>query len=292
MADPAIQKHLLRAVLALPRPVLRAASGGKAVYMGGRTLDPRFQFLIHAVRHYASTEGLSEDKARQARAQQLALVAGRREPGVRYEDIAVTGPRGGIPARVYRSAEQDPEMALIVYVHSGDELEEGFELCDAFCSIIARYAHAPVLAILRHPTTERRFQMCLEDVIAAYRWGRDNAASFGAPEGFAAIGGELIGGTFAAILCQELRRQGEPQPSLQLLVYPWVDMSSDSPSMREYADATMPVQDSEPWSADRFLGPENDPADPKVSPLKAGDSVRPSPRGDRHGGLRSPGRPG
>ena len=63
MADPAIQKHLLKAVLALPRPVLRAASGGRAVYVGGRTLEPRFQFLIHAARHYASLEGLSDQMA-------------------------------------------------------------------------------------------------------------------------------------------------------------------------------------------------------------------------------------
>src|SRR5581483_6138781 len=74
MADPAIQKHLLTAVLSLPKPVLRAASGGRAGYVGGRTLDPRFQFLVHAAKHYASTEGLPEDKARQTRAQQLALM--------------------------------------------------------------------------------------------------------------------------------------------------------------------------------------------------------------------------
>ena len=104
MADPAIQKQLLKAVLSLPKPVLRAASGGRAIYVGGRTLDPRFQFLVHAARHYASTEGLPEEKARQARALQLALVAGKREPGVQLQDLSIDGPRGPIPARLKTAA--------------------------------------------------------------------------------------------------------------------------------------------------------------------------------------------
>ena len=271
MADPAIQKHLLKAVLALPRPVLRAASGGRAVYVGGRTLEPRFQFLIHAAKHYGSTEGLPDDKAREARAQQMALVTGRREPGVRHEDLILDGPHGPIDARVYRPEAQDPDMPLIVYAHGGETLDGGFENNDAFCSILARCGHAPVLAMPRHPSPDRRFRACLDDVQFAYRWGRDNAAGFDAPAGVAAIAGESIGGGFAALVCQELKRRGEPQPKLQLLLYPWVDMSSHSPSMTDYADTTVAPQDGGSWEAGRFLGPEDDPADPKCSALRCLD---------------------
>ena len=268
MADPAIQKSILRAVLSLPPPILRAAAGGKAVYVGGRTLEPRFQFLIHAARHYTSMEGLSDEKARETRAQQLALVSGRREPGVRHEDHSVDGPKGPIRTRLYRHADQDPALPLMVFAHDG---ADGFESCDAFCSILARCGHAPVLAIACQPGAERRFTACLGDVRAVFRWGRDHAARFGAPAGLAAIGGDSIGGGYAAILCQEQKRLGEPQPSMQLLVYPWVDLSSETPSMSDYADAVLPAQDMEPWAADRFLGPQDDPSDPLVSPLKAED---------------------
>jgi acetyl esterase len=270
MADPAIQKHLLKAVLSLPKPVLRAASGGRAVYVGGRTLDPRFQFLVHAAKHYASVEGLSEDKARQTRAQQMALVAGKREPGVRLEDTVLESPRGPLAARLYRGAEQDPDMPLIVYAHAGEDSDELFESCDAFCSILARCARAPVLAVPCLPTPERRFCACYEDVLFAYRHARDNASHFGAPEGFAAIAGDSIGGAFAAILCQELKDKGEPQPSLQLLLYPWVDLSSESGFMQDYAEATL-ARETEPGAADRYLSPEDDPGDCRVSPAKATD---------------------
>ena len=269
MADPGIQKTILRAVLSLPRPVLRAASGCRAVYVGGRTLDPRFQFLLHAARHYASVHGLSEEKARETRAQQLALVVGRREPGVRHEDVTIEGPRGLITARLHRHPDQHPDMAVMVYVHGGQGLTGEVDSCDPFCSILSRCGHAPVLSIRAQPSAERRFSACAEDVLAVYRWARDHAVRFGAPEGFAAIGGDGIGAAFAALACQELKRLGEPQPSLQLLIYPWVDLSSETRSMTDYADSTIEAQDAEPWTADRFLGPEDDPADPRVSPLKA-----------------------
>ena len=271
MADTAIQKQLLKAVLSLPCPVLRAASGGRAVYVGGRTLEPRFQFLIHAARHYGSVQGLSDEKARETRCQQMALVAGRSEPGVEASDISIEGPRGPITARLYRHPDQDPRMPLLVYAYGGDGLDEGFEACDPFCSIMARCGHTPVLAVPCWPTPERPFKTCMEDITAAYRWGRANASRLGAPEDFAAIGGESIGGAFAALLCQDLRRLGEPQPALQLLIYPWVDLSSDSPSMSDYAEAAIHARDAAPWIGERFLEPGDDPAEPRISPLRASD---------------------
>ena len=45
MADAAFQKFQLRVILSLPAPILRALAGGGVVYKGGRTLDPRLQFL-------------------------------------------------------------------------------------------------------------------------------------------------------------------------------------------------------------------------------------------------------
>ena len=41
MADPAVQKAILKVMLSLPSPVLRMMSGGGVVWQGGRTLDPR-----------------------------------------------------------------------------------------------------------------------------------------------------------------------------------------------------------------------------------------------------------
>ena len=271
LADPIIQRQLLKAVLSLPSPVLRVAAGGKAVHVGDRALDPRFQFLIHAAKRYASTGGLSDEQAQKTRSQQFAIVAGEREPGVTLEDLSIPASGGDIAARLYRSTDQHDDMALLVYVHGLEANEtEGFESCDAFCSILARCGHAPVLAITCRPNAERPFRACLEVVRSAYRYGLDNAARFGAPARVAAIAGDSIGGAFAALLCQALKRRGEAQPALQLLVYPWLDLAAGSTSKDLYDEATLPAQDVEAWAAG-FLGPQDDPADPAVSPLRADD---------------------
>ncbi|HZZ88443.1 MAG TPA: alpha/beta hydrolase fold domain-containing protein, partial [Caulobacteraceae bacterium] len=109
------------------------------------------------------------------------------------------------------------------------------------------------------------------DVLAAYRWARANGSRFGAPAGAAAIGGHAIGGNFAAVICQELRRHGEPQPALQLLIYPIVDVASETPSMVTYADAYPLSRQLMTWFMGHYLGPEDDPADPRLSPIKAAD---------------------
>ena len=67
---------------------------------------------------------------------------------------------------------------------------------------------------------EHRFPTGLEDMLGAYSWARDNIARLGAPAGKVAMGGGSMGGNFAAVVVQEMKRCGEPQPALQLLIYP------------------------------------------------------------------------
>jgi acetyl esterase/lipase len=124
-----------------------------------------------------------------------------------------------------------------------------------------------VLSVDYRLAPEHRFPAGLEDVLAAYRWGRDNAARFGAPAGRCAIGGDSMGGNFAAVICQALERAGEPQPDLQLLVYPCVDVACESASMTTYADAfplSRPLMD---WFIGHYMGPQDDPKDLRLSPL-------------------------
>ena len=267
LADPVIQRQLLKAVLSLPPPVLRVASGGKAVHVGERALDPRFQFLIHAAKRYASSETPSDSQAQKTR----SVWAGQREPGVELEDLEIPTAAGPIAARLYRSDGQHQPLAAMLYVH-GLEADEGdgFESCDAFCSILARCGRATVVAITCRPCARRPFAGCLDAVGDAYRFVADNAAGFGAPEGRAAIAGDSIGGAFASLLCQQQSQRGEPQPALQLLVYPWLDLSAGSTSKELYGDVTLPAQDVEAWAAG-FLGSQDDPGDPAISPLKARD---------------------
>ena len=265
------QRLILRKLLSLPAPVLRLMSGGGVVYQGGRTLDPAFQFLAAQARGQPSMTAMSPPEARRANRAALAVLTADREPAVRVEALTIEGPQAPIPARAYRPDNQDPHVPLLVFAHFGGGVIGDLDTSEAFCSILAGIARCPVLSVDYRLAPEHRFPAGLEDALFAYRWGRDNARRFGAPEGIAAVGGDSMGGNFAAVVCQELRAAGEPQPSLQLLVYPCVDVACQSASMTTYAEAFPLSRAMMDWFMGHYLGPKDSPDDPRLSPLRARD---------------------
>ena len=271
MPAPALNRWMLKTALRLPSPILRAFSGGASVHRGGRTLDPRFQFLgAVALPPQSSLPDTVED-ARRAAAHSLALVAGDTEPGVRIEALSIEGPGGPLPLRAYRPAHADPAAPLLVYGHAGGGVIGDLEACHAACSIIAATTRAAVLSVEYRLAPEHRFPAGLEDMVAAWRWARDNADRFGALNSAAAIGGDSRGANFAAVLCQEMKRIGGPQPALQLLIYPPLDVASEAPSMVMYGDGLFASRARRSWLQDNYLGSHTDPADPRLSPGRTTD---------------------
>jgi acetyl esterase/lipase len=271
MADPAVQKVILRILLGLPRPILRTLAGGGVVHVGGRTLDARFQFLAAQGAKGPALSAFPADVARAGSAQSLLPVQGSVEAGVRIEALAVPGADGDVAARAYHPQDQDPDAPLMVYAHFGGGVIGDLDTCEVFCSILAKVARCPVLSVDYRLAPEHRFPAGLEDMLAAYRWARDNSARFGAPAGRVAVGGDSMGGNFAAIIAQEMKRAGEPQPVVQLLIYPALDVASDSPSMTTYANAYPLSRATMEWFMGHYMGPEDSPTNPRLSPGRESD---------------------
>lgn len=269
MASAAAQRLIARAMLSLPAPILRLMAGGVVVYRGGRTLDPRLQFLAAQARKGPAAETQTPEDARRGELSGIAVLTGDLEPGVRCEPLTVPGGAGDIPARLYRPDDQDPAAPLMVWAHMGGGVIGGLETSHCVCGLLARITRGPVLSVDYRLAPEHRFPAGLEDMLAAYRWAREQAERFGATG--VAIGGDSMGGNFAAIVCQELRRAGEPQPALQLLVYPCTDAASDSASMTTYADAFPLTSGMMAWFMSHYLNPDDDPASVRLSPLREAD---------------------
>lgn len=271
MARSGVRRTILKAILSLPPPVLRLMAGGGVVYEGGRTLDPRLQFLAAAARRERGLPAMTPEEARIASADGLAAVSGPLEPGVRIENLAIPGPRREIAARAYLPLVQDPQAPAMTWAHMGGGVIGDLGTSEAFASLLSKVARAPVISVDYRLAPENRFPAGLEDVQAAWRWTRDNAARFGAPAGRAAIGGDSMGANFAAVVAQEARRAGEPQPDLQLLAYPCVDVASETASMTTYDEAWPLDRATMDWFMQHYMGPDADPADPRLSPLRADD---------------------
>ena len=78
-----------------------------------------------------------------------------------------------------------------------------------------------------------------------------------------------MGGNFAAIIAQEQR--GKRAPVMQLLIYPGLDLVSDTPSMHDFADAFPLTAETVDFFMKNYLPPGADPSDPRISPGRTQD---------------------
>jgi acetyl esterase/lipase len=269
MADLAFQRLLLKAVLSTPDPILRLLSGGGVIYRGGRTLEPKFQFLWKAWRKPRLIEDVSPEEARLGWSALVRTCGFKPSAAVRTETLLLDGPGGPMTTRLYSPPDQDPGAPMLVFLHAGSGVVGDLDASDGFATQLAAISRAPVLAPDYRLAPEHRFPAGFEDALFAYRWARDNASRYGARG--AAVGGESMGAGFAAAICQTLKQAGEPQPALQLLVCPILDAISDSQSMQTYADVWPMSVDTLKWIFGHYLGPEADPFDPRLSPFRAKD---------------------
>ena len=269
MASVAVQRFVARTLLSLPTPILRLMSGGGTTHVGGRTLDPRLQFLAARGRTAPPIKSLSPQDVRRGEIAGLAAVSAGLERGVTCTTLSVPEAVGDIPARLYRPARQDASAPLMVWAHMGGGVIGTLDTSHGFCGVLAQITRAPVLSVDYRLAPEHRFPAGLEDMLAAFRWARDQAATFGATG--VAIGGDSMGGSFAAIICQELKRGGEDQPVLQLLMYPCTDVASETMSMATYAEAFPLNRAMMDWFMGHYMPANADPADPRLSPGREDD---------------------
>ncbi len=265
-----LRKMLVHLALSRSDEALIKASGGNPRTVRGMTLDPRFQFLEAQARQRAIP--WEQQTVASLRAQTeagAALFGGPKVPGVRTEKVYITGRSHSVPARLYLPTVRDNSAAMLVYFHFGGGVIGSLEVCHRLCGLIAREAGAPVLSVDYRLAPEFKFPTGLEDCIAAYNWAVDNASRYGAAVGKAAVGGDSMGGNFAAIIAQEFKKSRPPV--LQLLIYPGVDFTSETPSMHDFADAWPLTAETVGFFVRHYLPEGVDPANPRVSPGRVED---------------------
>lgn len=265
-----LRRTLAQLALSRSEAALLKASGGEPRTVRGMTLDPRFQFIEATARQRpADWDAMTPQRLREAANLATATFGGTAVGGVRIEKVYVTGRSHSVPCRLYLPTVRDNSAAMMVYYHFGGGVIGTLEDCHRLCSMIAKEAGAPVLSVDYRLAPEHKFPAGLEDAMAAYTWAVDNAARYGAPVNKAAIGGDSMGGNFTAIVAQEFRRT--KPPVLQLLIYPGLDLVSDTPSMHDFADAFPLTSQTVDYFMKQYLPENADPSDPRISPGRSQD---------------------
>lgn len=265
-----LRKALTQLALSRSSESLIKESGGAPRTVRGMTLDPRLQFIEAQSRARAIPwDQQTPQRLREQTEAMSALFGGAGVRGVRTERIYVTGRSHSVPCRLYLPTVRDNSAAMMVYFHFGGGVVGSLETCHRFCGLIAKEAGAPVLSVDYRLAPEHKFPTGLEDATAAYLWAVDNAARYGAPVGKAAVGGDSMGGNFAAVIAQAHRKT--KAPVLQLLIYPGLDLVSETPSMHDFADAFPLTAETVDFFLRHYLQESTDPSDPRLSPGRTED---------------------
>lgn len=238
----------------------------------GNTLDTTLQLML-AGQKLVGIDGLSgPDNVAAARAQLRGLAAGFDQyiPVAGVTELSVSGGAGPIAARHYATAA--PDAPLLVFFHGGGFVLGDLDSHDDLCRLICRDAGLHVLSVDYRLAPEHKAPAAADDGFAAYRWALEHAAELGADPARIAVGGDSAGGNIAAVVARRARDERLPAPALQLLLYPWTNLSARTRSYALFASGYFLTTADLDWFRDKYLaGAPVQATDPVVSPLLAAD---------------------
>jgi acetyl esterase/lipase len=168
------------------------------------------------------------------------------------------------------SATSGAVLPGIIFFHGGGMVAGSIATHDLICRALCEESGCRLLSIGYRLAPEHRFPAGIEDAVAAVRETVRHAAMLGIDATKLAVCGDSAGATLAAVTCQALRN-GDAHISLQCLICPVLDFGAGSASRKEFARGYLIDQTTLAADLADFLPAGVDPADPRVSPLRAGD---------------------
>jgi acetyl esterase len=256
----------------IPPSLKRLLTGGRRITVDGNTLDATLQLILVAQRSKRTRGDSADVDPEVARAlMRKSIAAMNIDSAVPTTDHTIAGPDSPLRARHYRPAVAEA-APLLLFFHGGGFVVGDIESHDGLCRTICRDAAVHVLSVDYRLAPEHPAPAAADDCVAAYRWARGHAAELGADPSRIGVGGESAGGNLAALVALRSREEGIPQPALQVLLYPLLDLSAQTRSRTLFADGFFLSKLEQERFVELYLGGTGLAAgDARVSPLKATD---------------------
>ena len=131
-------------------------------------------------------------------------------------DIAIPGPAGTIPARLYDARESRAPGLVMVFYHGGGFVIGDIDSHEPYCAEAARQLDMPIISIDYRLAPEAPFPAAPEDCEAATRWVADNIPCTGL-----VLSGDSAGGNLTVVTAMALRDRPCSKPVVaQYPIYP------------------------------------------------------------------------
>jgi acetyl esterase/lipase len=236
-------------------------------------LDPRVKRFLDALAAGKPPNALETTvEERRLGLAELMKLAGPQVPVGRVEDRTLPGPAGALGIRIYTPLGAGPEpLPGLIYFHGGGLVAGTVATHDPIGRALANSGACRVVSVDYRLAPEHPFPAALDDALAAVRHIGAHAAEYGINGMRLGICGDSAGGTLAAATAQTAARIGSPRLALQLLICPILDYSRSTDSKRDLASGYLVDQATLDHDLLHYAPPGTDPANPRISPLRAED---------------------
>jgi acetyl esterase len=151
------------------------------------------------------------------------------------KDLAIPGPAGMIPARLYDARAQREPGPVMVFYHGGGFVIGSLDTHEPYCAEVARVVDLPVIAIDYRLAPEAAWPAAPDDCEAATRWIASSPPELGRTVTGLVTSGDSAGGNLTIVVTMALRDEPAAVPViLQFPIYPVVDERDDWPSYHEH----------------------------------------------------------
>jgi acetyl esterase/lipase len=236
-------------------------------------LDPRVKRFLDALAAGKPPNALEITvEERRLGLTELMKLAGPQAAVGRVEDRTLPGPAGALGIRIYTPLDAGPNLLPgLIYFHGGGLVAGTVATHDPIGRALANSGACRVVSVEYRLAPEHPFPAALDDALAAVRHIGAHAAEFGIDGMRLGICGDSAGGTLAAATAQTVARIGSPRLALQLLICPILDYSRSTDSKRDLASGYLVDQATLDHDLLHYAPPGTDPANPRISPLRAED---------------------
>jgi acetyl esterase len=190
-------------------------------------------------------------------------------------DLALPGPHGQVPCRLYLPDDAD-KPPLLIYAHGGGFVQGSLRSWDAMLRELVRQSGAAALSVDYKLSPEHRFPVAFEEIVAMIRLAAREGAGLGIDPTRIAVGGDSAGANLALGAAAALRDAGEPALGFMLLIYGCYSTDTKSDSWQRFGRGAGLSQTQMRWIWETYLERPEHQRDWRAAPILADPAGLPS----------------
>ncbi|MCP5493120.1 MAG: alpha/beta hydrolase [Leptospiraceae bacterium] len=237
-----IEKLFIRILLVFSNFFLRFLPSGNIV-IEGKTLHPKIQFGLVLSKLKPALDSLSPVKSRIQYKKMIRIFDLKKTALPKIENLFVLNQDHQIPIRIYYPMKTSEPLPCLLYFHGGGFVIGDLETVDSPVRYLCKQSGCIIISVDYRLSPENKFPVAFEDSFAAYQWVVANGKKYSIDTNKIGVAGDSAGGCIATGLCQmAYERYFSPIPSFQVLIYPCLDLCSESETYQVYPNFTLTVE--------------------------------------------------